>query len=183
MKKVPIHTIRANCRIRIHRKNQLFKFIHTRNNGKLNTLVMTNHPWNVLQSMFIDKLFFTIKDFIELFTSYLSNVVITLYPISIFIKNFMNKYLPSSSPYHRMIVFRVSISLFKPLKVGFLFQSIVFKHEKLDVLWFNFMKYTSIWITLVNDVIFFSFVHMFVIHPKHLENIKQFFLRPNTKSV
>ena len=41
--------------------------------------------------MLIDKIFFTSKDLFEVFTSYLSNVDIALYPISIIIDNFMNK--------------------------------------------------------------------------------------------
>ena len=82
-----------------------------------------------------------------------------------------------------MKVFRVSITLFELLKLGFMFQNSVFKPEKLDVLCINFMKDTSIRFTLVSDVVFFSIVYLFHIHPNLLENITEFFLRPNTKNV
>ena len=78
-----------------------------------------------------------------------------------------------------MKVFRVSITLFEPLKLGFMFQNSVFKPEKLDVLCINFMKDTSIRFTLVSDVVYFSFVHFFLINPNLLESITKFFLRPN----
>ena len=71
LKEIPIHTIMYIYIIRIHRKDHLFKFIYTWNIGKLSILVLTNHPWDTFQSIFIDKIFFTSKDIFNAFTSYL----------------------------------------------------------------------------------------------------------------
>ena len=105
---------------------------------------MIDHARNAFQIVLIDVLIFSSENFLEMLTSLLANVVFTLYPISIFINNFVNKEFPSPPPYNGVKILRIGVAIFKLLKLSFLFQNVVFKLEKLNILSIEFMKSASI---------------------------------------